>query len=71
MDSSTAYVHHTSWQEMLIMSIMGALMVLMAGMIAGRAGRAPYWGLLMLLPVFQVLFLWILAFVKWPRIDQK
>lgn len=61
--------HQTSWQEMLIMSVLGALLVVFGGMMAGRAGRAPFWGLLLLIPVVQILALWIFAFIHWPRID--
>ncbi|MGM0422414.1 MAG: hypothetical protein ACQEQL_04855 [Pseudomonadota bacterium] len=60
-----------SWQEMLIMSIAGALIVLFGGMIATRAGRAPFWGLLLLVPVVQILCFWIFAFISWPRIDRN
>ncbi len=53
MDEAVQYTNPVSWQEMLIVSILGAILVAMAGMIAGRAGRAPYWGLLMLL-IFSI-----------------
>lgn len=70
MDEAVQYTNPVSWQEMLIVSILGAILVAMAGMIAGRAGRAPYWGLLMLFPVLQIVFFWVLAFIRWPRIDR-
>jgi amino acid transporter len=60
-----------SWQEMLIMSIVGAFLVVFGGMVAGRAGRAPFWSLLLLLPYAQILALVIFAFISWPRIDKK
>lgn len=60
-----------SWQEMLIMSLFGAYLVLTAGMIAGRAGRAPFWGLLMLVPWVQIIAIWALALIKWPRIQKQ
>ena len=68
MDNAT-YTAAASWQEMLIMSLAGAFLVLFAGMIAGRAGRAPFWGILMLFPIVQIVFIWVLALVRWPRID--
>lgn len=61
-------VQTTSWQEMLIMSLLGAFLVLCGGMIAGRAGRAPFWGLLLLLPIVQIIAIWIFAFMRWPRV---
>ncbi len=66
-----ANIQTTSWQEMLIMSLMGAYLVLTGGMIAGKAGRAPFWGLLLLLPMIQIVAIWILAFIPWPRTDRK
>lgn len=68
-DSELIVVHTTPWQEMLVLSILGAFLVLFGGMIAGRAGRAPFWSLLLLIPAVQVLALIIFAFIPWPRID--
>lgn len=53
------------------MSIAGAVLVLFAGMISTRAGRAPFWGLLLLIPMVQIVAFWIFAYIKWPRIDQS
>jgi len=71
MSEAEVLQNTASWQEMLIMSLAGAFLVLTAGMTAGKTGRAPFWGLLMLLPGLQIIFLWILAFVSWPRIDKN
>ena len=57
------------WQQMLIMSLIGAFIVLTGGMMAGRAGRAPFWSLLLLIPYVQIVALWAFAFMPWPRID--
>lgn len=65
-----ATLQTTSWQEMLIMSLLGAYLVLTGGMIAGRAGRAPFWGLLLLFPMVQIVAIWVFAFIKWPRTDK-
>ena len=71
MSEAEVLQNTASWQEMFIMSLAGAFLVLTAGMAAGKTGRAPFWGLLMLLPGLQIIFIWVLAFVSWPRIQEK
>ena len=59
-----------SWQEMLILSIVGAILVLVGGMVVVRAGRAPFWSLLLLVPYVQFIAIWVFAFIGWPLIDK-
>ena len=60
-----------AWQEMLIMSLLGAFLVLTGGMVAGKAGRAPFWGLLLLIPGLQIIAIWVFALVSWPRLKKS
>jgi len=71
MDIEQVLATQMAWQEMLIMSVLGGLLVMLAGMIAIRAGRAPFWGLLMLIPFVQIIAVWIFAFIPWSRVDTK
>ena len=38
--------------------------------IASRAGRSPYFALLMLFPYVQVVAIWVFAFTAWPKADK-
>ncbi|HYF60222.1 MAG TPA: hypothetical protein VEA81_14830 [Burkholderiaceae bacterium] len=47
-----------------------AVPMLMAGRVLGRAGYSPWWVLLVLVPVVNLIALWVFAFVRWPAIDR-
>ena len=36
-----------------------------------RAGRSPLWSVLLLIPVVQLVALWVFAFVRWPSVDKQ
>jgi len=40
-----------------------------AWLIVKKAGFAPAWGLLAMVPVVNIIGLWILAFTSWPAQD--
>ena len=37
--------------------------------ILGKAGRSPWWSLLMVLPVVNLVLIWVFAFIRWPTIE--
>lgn len=39
------------------------------GRIIGRAGYSPWWALIVLVPVVDVVMLWVFAFNHWPALD--
>jgi hypothetical protein len=54
--------------------VAGIIIVAMMGcgaFVLVRAGRSPLWSVLLLIPVVQLIAVWIFAFVRWPRIDDK
>jgi hypothetical protein len=53
------------WQ-LLILSIIVLLPYLLFGPILKKAGFSKWWSLIMLIPVINVVAVWIFAFVKWP-----
>lgn len=56
------------WQ-LLILSIIVLLPYLLFGPILKKAGFSKWWSLIMLIPVIPVInvvAVWIFAFVKWP-----
>lgn len=38
-----------------------------AGLTLKRIGHSPWWALLCFFPVFAIIGLWLLAFIRWPR----
>jgi hypothetical protein len=47
------------------------LFAIPAGIISRRTGHSPWWGLLCLIPVAGLVGLWVLAFVRWPKLPQS
>ena len=50
----------------LIMLIFGIVFVFPVWRIAVKAGYSGAWSLLLFLPLFNVIILWIFAFSTWP-----
>jgi len=50
----------------LFFIIMLALVLYPAGRILRRLGLSPLWSVLTLFPFINLIFLWILAFARWP-----
>lgn len=40
------------------------------GRIVGRAGYSPWWALIMLVPVVNMVMLWVFAFTRWPALER-
>jgi hypothetical protein len=36
-----------------------------------RAGLSGWWSILVFLPLFNVVALWIFAYARWPAVDSK
>jgi uncharacterized membrane protein YhaH (DUF805 family) len=41
----------------------------MIGRVLKRAGYSPWWALLVLVPLVNLVALWVFAYVRWPAID--
>ena len=37
------------------------------GRILGRLGVSPFWSILVFIPFFNLVGLWVLAFIDWPK----
>jgi hypothetical protein len=46
--------------------IMAAVVLYPTGRILNRLGLSPFWSLLILVPLVNLLSLWVLAFSDWP-----
>lgn len=52
----------------LVLIAIGLVPVWCAWQVAGRAGFAPAWSLLLLVPVVSLVVLWVFAFADWPAL---
>ena len=55
------------WLQYLIRGALVTLLIISSAVAATRAGRSPYWALLMVVPYVAVIALWVLAFTRWPN----
>ena len=51
----------------VIFAVMVAVVLYPIGRILSRIGLSPFWSVFVLVPVVNVVALWILAFTDWPR----
>jgi hypothetical protein len=58
------------WDFVPILIIL-ALVVIPYWKLWQRTGHAGAWGLLMLLPIVNIVSLWVLAFKRWPALDGR
>ena len=54
----------------IILLALAALFVIPAARILKRVGLSPWLGLLYLVPLVNLIFLWVFAFMRWPRDDK-
>ncbi|MBU6489088.1 MAG: hypothetical protein KGQ57_14890 [Burkholderiales bacterium] len=54
----------THW---IMFAVMAAMLIYPIGRILMRMGLSPFWAVLAFVPLLNVLGLWILAFMAWPR----
>lgn len=55
------------WLQFLTRGLLISLLLAASAVAATRAGRSPYWALLMIVPYGAVVALWIFAFAPWPK----
>lgn len=39
--------------------------------VAGRAGKNPYYALLLMVPIVNACMIWAFAYAKWPKVDKQ
>lgn len=54
------------WLAYLIAGLTIFAMMASACVIATRAGRSPYWGMLVIVPFLAPLLIWVFAYSRWP-----
>jgi hypothetical protein len=53
--------------HLIIFAIMIAVLIYPIGRILGRLGFSPFWSVVAFIPLFNLIGLWVLAFVDWPE----
>jgi membrane protein DedA with SNARE-associated domain len=56
--------------HMLALAVWLAVFLVPAWKIAKKAGFHGAWSLLILVPLLNILILWLFAFVRWPNLRQ-
>lgn len=54
------------WAQYLVQGLLLFTLLSFSAVIVARAGRNPYWALLVLVPFVLIPGLWIIAYTKWP-----
>lgn len=36
-----------------------------------KAGFSGWWALLLLIPIVNIVFVWVFAFINWPKVPRK
>jgi ATP/ADP translocase len=52
---------------LIISVLLVVVMLYPIGRILRRIGLSPFWSVLALIPLVNLISLWVLAFVDWPR----
>jgi hypothetical protein len=53
------------WQVVLL--VLFALTLYFFSRVVKKAGYSPWWALLGVIPVLNIVLLWVFAFARWPR----
>lgn len=59
------------WAAYLVRGLVLCALMVFSAIILGRAGRNPYWAVLVVIPYGLLVGLWIFAFCGWPRRDAR
>ena len=54
------------WQILFVVVVLAAIPVLIFGPVARKAGFSRWWSLLLLVPIVNIVMIWVFAFMKWP-----
>jgi len=63
----TAYLGLPLWGQYLLQGVLVFITLAAGAVVLGRAGRSPYFSLLLTLPFVQIVAIWVFAFAKWPK----
>lgn len=55
------------WQ-LIIIVVYAAIVVIPLWKITAKAGFNGAWSLLMIIPLVNIIYLWVIAFIEWPNL---
>lgn len=61
------------WVQYLVQGLGLGFTLVFSAIIASRAGRSPYWALVMIIPYFYIpsIAVWALALCRWPLLRDE
>lgn len=59
------------WAQYLTQGLLLFALMSLSAVILSRAGKSAYWALFTVIPYMAVVAIWIFAFTRWPKIDEK
>lgn len=59
------------WAEYLLKGLTILCMMAFPAVAVGRAGRSPYFALLLMIPLVNVAAVWAFAYARWPNRDKN
>lgn len=57
------------WSGYLLVGMLGGYSLFLAGLTVVRTGHHVLWTLLLVVPVLNIVAVWLLAYRRWPRLD--
>jgi hypothetical protein len=57
------------WGTNLVIGVYIVMLMSFAAYALVKARVTPLWSILLLVPYLDVIVLWVIAFIRWPRID--
>ena len=57
------------WQVVVVI-VYAAVVVFPAATILKKAGLSPWWGILAIVPVVNLIGFWIFAYMRWPSLNR-
>ncbi len=56
--------------EMIFILMFGVFVLWLAARILEKAGFKPQWAFVLLIPVVNVIMIWVFAFADWPKLKK-
>jgi predicted PurR-regulated permease PerM len=67
MNGSGMFIGYWSIWHWILFAVFAALVLYPIGRILARIGFSPFWSVIALIPLVNLVGLWIVALVDWPR----
>jgi hypothetical protein len=56
-------------RELVILALVAAVVIWPFSRVFSRAGYSPWFGLVMVIPLVNLIALWMFAYAKWPALQ--